>query len=99
VFQEKASRIGQIQIIRDTLKVAMQFVLLYRNVLDQDCLASHIDGDAGDFPLIGRDLGSPQRELTAPLQSSQKTTGCVYKSLAGNASALHCTRAASAVLL
>jgi hypothetical protein len=34
MFQKKAGGIGKIQIIRDTLKVAMKFVLLYRNVLD-----------------------------------------------------------------
>jgi hypothetical protein len=75
MFQKKAGGIGQIQIIRDTLKVAVKFVLLYRNVLDQNCLASHIYGDLSYFPLVGCDLGSPQRELTAPLQASQKATG------------------------
>src|SRR6266404_9045154 len=60
MFQEKASGIGKIQIIRDTLKVAVKFVLLYRNALDQNCLASHIYGDLSYFPLIGCDLGSLQ---------------------------------------
>src|SRR6266436_2542730 len=75
MFQKKAGGIGQIQIIRDTLKVAVKFVLLYRNVLDQNCLASHIYRDLSYFPLVGCDLGSLQGELTALLQASQKATG------------------------
>jgi hypothetical protein len=71
-FEKKSGSIGKSEIIRNGLKIAMDFLLLYRNGFEQKRFSSHIHCDLNRLPMAGGNLGPFHHELTTLFQVSQQ---------------------------